>query len=100
VVGYAAIWANHNSKNLMFQVTTFTCAISLDGLTYVSLGVTCTNDTVSNKITINFQLNDTLLAPFTIKIRISGVHSPPTSTTSTSNNYYTATADSNGYLID
>ena len=97
---YAAVWANHNSKNLMFQVTTFTCAISFDGITYISLGVTCSNNADVNKITINFPLSATLPTASVIKIQINGVQSPPTSTTSISSSYFTATADSNGYLID
>lgn len=100
IVGYAALWANHNSKNLMFQVTSFSCAYSLDGVSYITASVTCTNNQVTNKITVNFVLGSNLVGGSMLYLRIYGVQSPPTATTATSTSYYVSTADNNGYLID
>jgi len=100
IVGYAAVWANHNSKNLMFQVTTLSCAYSLDGITYISSSVACSNDAVTNKITVNFTLATNLPGNSPLFLKIYGVQSPPTTTTATTSSYFVSTADFYGYLID
>jgi hypothetical protein len=100
IVGYAALWANHNSKNLMFQVNSFTCAYSLDGVSYITASVVCNNNQATNKITVNLVLNSNLIGGSLFYLRINGVHSPPTANTATTNHYFISTADNNGYLID
>ena len=99
-MGYAAVWANHNSKNLMFQVTTFSCAYSLDGITYNSTSVSCANNQVTNKITVSFVLATQLPGGSQLYFKIYGVQSPPTAVTATTSSYFVSTADSFGYLID
>lgn len=98
-IGYGAVWANHNSKNLMFQVSAFTCTVSLNNITNLTT-TSCVNTPASNLITLNFIAPADIPANSTLYATVSGVQTPPTATTPSSSSYYVATADASGYLID
>lgn len=99
IIRYGALWANHNSKSLMFEVTSFSCTVSLNNITSLNT-ISCINTPSSNLITLTFYTPSPIPPSSTIYINITGVNSPPTHTTPFSSSYSVATADSNGYLID
>ena len=96
LVGFATIWTNSLSKGLTSGVSSVTCAYSTNGSSYNS-GV-CSIAT--SEISLSFSTTSGISSGTSITVRIGGVNSPPTKTTSTSTSYYTYTADGSQNKID
>jgi hypothetical protein len=101
IIGYSSLWTNHNTKNLMFGVNTFTCWISLDGgINYSNTGINCSNSYNNSKITLQFYTSGGISSNFTIYVQIDGVQSPPTQITPVISSFSVTTTDSAGNYID
>lgn len=98
-IGYGN-WVELSIKNLLTNVVSLTSLVSFDnGLTYTLTTQNPTFDTTNQKITITYDQPNNLTVGNTIMFIVMGVQSPPTQTTSSSN-FYIATADSAGATID
>lgn len=97
-IGYGN-WPELSIKNLLTNVVSLTSLVSFDsGSSYTST-VSTTFDTNNQKVTITYVQSANLTLGNTIMFIVMGVQSPPTQTTSSSN-FYIATADAAGATID
>jgi len=94
-VGYGK-WVNHNSKDMLTGVSIVTSLVSLDGGSTYTAATSTAIDTSSKIITISYSQTVQFNASYILYFILMGVNSPPTQTTTTTANYFVATADSSG----
>ena len=98
-MGYGS-WLNLTDKNLLFANPTLKGYFSEDNGVNFPSTVTPFYNATNKTIIITYTQNISLTAGKTLIIKLEGVESPPTETTTTNANFYVATADANVQKID
>jgi hypothetical protein len=98
LIGYAtSTWPNHRTKGLITTGVSLTCTYTLNGSTPFNAS-SCSASSLT--IEVQFSAGSTIGAGTSVVVTVSGVTSPPTMQTATSQDYYVYTADSSKIYID
>lgn len=98
LIGYSTTWPNDHSQGLVPSTTTsLTCTYTLN-----NTGPLTANSCIVNLLTIQLQFTAATSIPLgtNVVVKVSGVNSPPTMQTTTSQDYFIYSADSSQNNID